>query len=184
MQCWAAKMAAAPLAAVQPGLWRIRAPETTRYKPICGKCHQHIAIGEPRLSTQAVHGRSQHLGCTELPLDTRLEDLPGWFELPDQRQAQARANWACLNISQDMPGSQSFNPSADAAMLDSSPGNGDSMDVSLAESGQGSGLAVAAEHWMDDPTEGAREEDQPRAGLISMQLRSMEFWATVGWTVV
>ena len=58
------------------------------------------------------------------------------------------------------------------------------MDLSLPESGQGSGLAVAAEHWMDDPTEGAREEDQPRAGLISMQLRGMEFWATVGWAVM
>lgn len=73
-----------------PNYWT--APSKIK-KPICASCLGHIDLAEPRLGKGQSHSRVWHLACADMPSSTRLEQLPGWHETPEDRQGQALRLW-------------------------------------------------------------------------------------------
>ena len=179
-------MASASDGQAMRGVWQIRAPEKTRYRPISGRCHQNIAVGEPRLSQQAAHGRCYHLGCGNIAQSTALRSLPGWADMTAARQKQAQENWSNL---QDAGAGQRKRGSAAPNSDDSSAqrirqSEGSSMDTQsqmhdIAEGANQDDGEAAVEDWLE--TESDAPANEATAALPDLTLKNINFWREFGW---
>ena len=156
-----------------PGAWRIKAPEATRYKPFCVRCHQRIETGEPRLSCQAAHGKSYHIGCANIPESTMLSDLPGWCELRLARRQQATDTWNHLLSPPRKTQASERSNTTDSGMSDTVQ--------QPAVQNRPAQAQTRDEDWIDPDNADGPEGIHPAEGVSEHNLVGMGFWATVSW---